>query len=51
MDKQEIKFIKINYIHTPAKISSPTKIDAILEKRMREFMLTRRRLRWIEIGE
>lgn len=43
--------IKIEYIRTPVKVSSPVKIDAILEKRMKEFMLSRRRRRWVELGE
>lgn len=43
--------IKAEYIHTPIKISSPVKIDAILEKRMKEFILSRRQRRWIELGE
>ena len=42
---------QVTYIHTPIKVNSPVKIDAILEKRMKEFMLSRRRMRWIELGE
>lgn len=49
MDKS--KKSRVEYIHTPIKVSSPTKIDAILEKRMKEFMLSRRQRRWIELGE
>ncbi len=51
MSKNEIQSIKINYIHTPVKIKTPVKIDVILEQRMKEFMLSRRQRRWIELGQ
>lgn len=47
----EPKDNKVEYIHTPVKVSSPVKIDTILEKRMKDFMLSRRQRRWIELGE
>ena len=41
----------INYIETPKVKHTPEKIDAILEKRMREFMLARRQRKWVLTGK
>ena len=41
----------INYIETPPVKHTPEKIDAILEKRMREFMLARRQRKWLVMGK
>jgi hypothetical protein len=41
----------IHYIETPKVKHTPEKIDAILEKRMREFMLARRQRKWLLLGE
>ena len=38
------------YIATPHTVQRPVRIDAILAKRMREFMLARRRKIWQEEG-
>ena len=40
----------INYIETPKVKHVPEKIDVILEKRMREFMLARRQRKWLLAG-
>lgn len=39
------------YIETPRTMTKPEKIDTLLEKRMREFLLERRRRIWREAGE
>lgn len=39
------------YIETPREASRPEQIDVLLEKRMKEFLLARRRLVWLEEGE
>lgn len=39
------------YIETPRTATKLEKIDALLEKRMREFLLERRRRIWREAGE
>ena len=41
----------LRYIETPQMSRRPEKIDALLEKRMREFMLARRQRRWMEAGK
>lgn len=41
----------LRYIETPRSSHRPEKLDKILEKRMREFLLARRRRRWVEKGE
>jgi len=41
----------LRYIETPHSTRKPVKIDALLEKRMREFLLARRQKQWLEIGE
>lgn len=38
------------YIATPRTVCRPTRIDAILEKRMKEFLLARRQKVWYEEG-
>lgn len=40
-----------NYLEIPRKDSTVTKIDIILEQRIKEFLLSRRRMRWLELGE
>lgn len=40
-----------NYIQTPRHYSTTVRIDAILEKRMKDFMLSRRRNRWLKFGK
>jgi hypothetical protein len=41
-----------NYLETPRKEKTRvTKIDVILEQRIKEFLLSRRRMRWLELGE
>lgn len=39
------------YIETPRTSCRPVRIDAILEKRMKEFLLARRRQKWLTEGE
>ena len=39
------------FIAIPRTACRPTRIDAILEKRMKEFLLERRRRLWHEGGE
>jgi hypothetical protein len=39
------------YIPTSPTSRRPEKVDRLLEKRMLEFMLSRRQKRWIEKGE
>lgn len=41
----------LRYIETPHVSHTPEKIDTLLEKRMREFLLARRQKRWLECGE
>lgn len=41
----------INYIQTPRVSNTTTRIDSVLEQRMKEFMLSRRRNRWLKFGE
>lgn len=41
----------LRYIETPYSPIRPEKIDAILQRRMREFMLRRRQKQWQERGE
>lgn len=43
--------IVLRYIETPHIINKPEKIDTLLEKRMREFLLSRRQRQWQETGE
>ena len=44
--------ITMEYLATEKKHTNlPVKIDVILEQRIKEFMLSRRRQRWIELGE
>lgn len=38
------------YIETPRTVTKPEKIDTLLEKRMKEFLLERRRRMWREGG-
>jgi len=40
-----------NYIQTPRQYSTTARIDEILERRMKDFMLSRRRNRWLKFGE
>lgn len=40
-----------NYLETPRKERTTTKIDIILEQRIKEFLLSRGRMRWLELGE
>jgi hypothetical protein len=40
-----------DYIQTPRHYSMTARIDAILERRMKEFMLSRRRNRWLKFGK
>jgi len=40
-----------NYIQTPRQHSTTARIDEILERRMKDFMLSRRRNRWLKFGE
>lgn len=40
-----------SYITTPHNARRAEKVDRLLEKRMMEFMLSRRQKRWIEKGE
>lgn len=39
------------YIETPRHKSSLEKIDTILERRMKDFLLSRRRQVWLKTGE
>jgi hypothetical protein len=39
------------YIETPRSGNTPVKIDTILAARMKDFLLSRRRIRWQERGE
>jgi hypothetical protein len=42
---------KFEYIETPRRAKSTlTRIDTILEARMKEFILSRRRIEWIKYG-
>ena len=41
----------LRYIEMPHSPIRPEKIDAILQRRMREFMLRRRQKQWQERGE
>ena len=41
----------VRYIETPQTSHRLERIDTILEKRMREFLLARRQRQWIETGE
>ena len=41
----------VRYIETPCSPTRPEKIDTILQRRMREFMLRRRQKQWLERGE
>ena len=44
--------ITMEYLITEKKhINLPVKLDVILEQRIKEFMLSQRRQRWIELGE
>lgn len=36
----------VRYIETPRVVARPERIDALLAKRMREFMLARRQKAW-----
>ena len=38
------------YLETPRRSNGVVKIDVILEQRMKEFLLSRRRQRWIKLG-
>lgn len=41
----------LEYIETPRKTNSTVaRIDTILEERMKEFLLSRRRFQWIKFG-
>ena len=40
-----------DYIQTPRQQSTTVRIDAILERRMKDFMLSRRRNRWLKFGK
>lgn len=41
----------LTYIETPRiPITKPVRIDAILESRLKEFMLNRRRMAWKQLG-
>ena len=39
------------YIEAPRSEGTVTRIDVILEQRIKEFLLERRRMRWLELGE
>ncbi len=41
----------MEYIATPQSQSRPTRIDALLKRRMEEFLLERRRRLWQESGQ
>ena len=41
----------MQYIETPRKETSAVKLELILNQRIKEFLLSRRRVRWIELGE
>lgn len=41
----------VRYIETPHSPIRPEKIDTILQRRMREFVLRRRQKQWQEMGE
>lgn len=51
MDNQSFSQNTIHYIETPHVSYRVEKLDAILERRMREFLLSRRQKRWIQRGE
>ena len=40
-----------SYIQTPRTTNTLVRIDSILEQRMKEFMLSRRRRHWLDLGE
>jgi hypothetical protein len=40
----------ISYVATPRTTHTPERIDALLKKRMKEFVLARRRKLWQEEG-
>lgn len=40
----------VRYIETPRRRARPERIDAVLAKRMREFLLARRQKVWREEG-
>lgn len=39
------------YIETPRTNCRPERIDAVLERRMKDFLLARRRVTWLTEGE
>lgn len=41
----------LRYIETPHTTHKPERINTVLEKRMREFLLARRQKQWLETGE
>lgn len=50
-DTNLVSLVAKPYIATPRRDTKPEKIDVLLEKRMKEFLLERRRRMWREAGE
>jgi len=51
MNKHTDEITYSPFIATPRTHNTTVKIDVILEQRMREFMLSRRRSRWVNTGD
>ena len=50
MNKEVYAAVPTPYIEIPRTVSKPTKIDAILQQRIIEFRMTRRRIIWLQLG-
>lgn len=50
-DDQSLSGKTVQYIETPRRPCRPEKIDVLLERRMKEFLLERRRRIWREASE
>lgn len=51
MKKHTEQTFEHSYIETPRQKSTTVKLDVILEQRMKDFLLSRRRRRWLNFGD